>query len=108
MLLYPFVALLSGSALEVALHSKGLIKDLLAHRWIIYLGKISFGLYVFHNLCFTVMDYLLRLFSVDIVGMNILLALLVTIATAALSYEFFEKKFLRLKRKYTTIDSKPL
>jgi peptidoglycan/LPS O-acetylase OafA/YrhL len=52
-----------------------------------YLGKISFGLYVFHAAA-------LELASNAFVG------LVLTIAAAALSYRFLEMPFLRLKQRF--------
>lgn len=62
-----------------------------------YLGKISYGLYVYH---FGVM-LLVRAFLPDLGGVpRIVLDLTATIAVSAASYEFFEKRFLRLKDRY--------
>jgi peptidoglycan/LPS O-acetylase OafA/YrhL len=55
-----------------------------------YLGKISYGLYVFHAAA-------IRLIS------SPLLALPLTIALAAVSYRFLESPFLRLKDRFTRL-----
>jgi len=52
------------------------------------LGKISFGLYVFH------------VAAIEVVGP--LAGLPLTIALGALSYRFLEAPFLRLKQRYST------
>lgn len=64
-------------------------------RALIYLGRISYGLYVFHLLFI----YLLG---------SALAALPATIAVAAASYHFFEKPFLRLKTRFARIASRPI
>ena len=74
---------------------------------ILYLGKISYGLYVYHALVMfsigftqTVWDGPLWKIARGVVSM------ILTIALASLSYEFFEKPFLKLKRRFTYIASR--
>jgi peptidoglycan/LPS O-acetylase OafA/YrhL len=74
-----------------------------------YLGKISYGLYVYHVLAiwFTVACcYALH-------GLNLLfvssgIALLLTIVAAILSYTYLETPFLRLKRRFEIVHSRPI
>jgi peptidoglycan/LPS O-acetylase OafA/YrhL len=75
-----------------------------------YLGKISYGLYVFHmlTLLLTGSDSRLRSLmphiSWPVWG---LLALTMTVACAHLSYRYFETPFLLLKRKFSRVDRPP-
>jgi peptidoglycan/LPS O-acetylase OafA/YrhL len=79
----------------------------------IYLGKISYGLYVWHLLALVlVMKLLAR--PIPFVGDWIysstfaaLCALGVTIAISAASYRFLESPFLRLKSRFAVIPSRP-
>jgi peptidoglycan/LPS O-acetylase OafA/YrhL len=74
-------------------------------KTVIYLGRISYGLYVFHEL----MMYLTRRFFsryVHVPGSALLVELLLTIGVATLSYEYFEKPFLRLKGRFEVIHSR--
>jgi peptidoglycan/LPS O-acetylase OafA/YrhL len=73
-------------------------------RWIIYLGQISYGLYVFHIPVIYLVGYSLRLSR----HRTILLAFFVNILVAALSYKYFESPFLRLKRKFEIIPTRPV
>ena len=59
-----------------------------------YLGKISFGLYVFHAA------------AIHIAGP--LAGLPLSIGAASLSYKFLETPFLRLKEHYALVGSRPL
>ena len=77
------VAILSGT-LGMACNSRALG----------YLGKISFGLYVFHAA------------AIRIAGP--IAALPLTIAIAALSYRYLETPFLRLKGRFALVGSRPL
>lgn len=68
-----------------------------------YLGKISYGLYVYHLLIVTAM---IKAFNFFIPGqdvftgfMHTLITLVVTILVSALSYRYFETYFLKLKDK---------
>ena len=92
-----------------------LVAALGAHvpRWanpLRYLGKISYGMYVFH---FTIwiglaaaMTRLLHLSLRSIMPGLYGLVLCVTILVSALSYEYFEKRFLRLKERLAFVPSR--
>ena len=72
---------------------------------IVYLGKISYGLYAFHELIFWIVFD--RLHSQH-KGLGTLFVLAATIGTAAVSYEFFEKPILRFKNRFETIQTRAL
>ena len=75
--------------------------------FLIYLGRISFGLYVFHALFIRIgLIYL----PSDILAVQlgrVILAFAATIAAAAISYEFYEKPFLKWKRAFEVVPSRP-
>ena len=77
---------------------------------LLYLGRISYGLYAFHELaiCLTVHvnDWAPRIHPgrVAMLGLR-LLAFLLTVALAALSFELFERRILRLKSRFAWIKS---
>lgn len=78
----------------------------LDYKWMTYLGKVSYGLYMYHPI--------MRIFSLELTEhvfkreisgwqMNLCLyffTLAFTIGISIVSYEFFEKRFLKLKRKF--------
>jgi peptidoglycan/LPS O-acetylase OafA/YrhL len=70
-----------------------------------YLGKISYGLYMYHYVMIAFSIKLLDTISVRNNVMIYILSILLTIVIASLSYEFFEKKFLKLKKRFTIIAS---
>ncbi|MHB8260748.1 MAG: acyltransferase family protein [Bacteroidia bacterium] len=71
-----------------------------------FIGKISYGIYVIHPLIIFYLSKVM-IFSDKSNTFNYMLVyfsvFLTTIILAYLSYEFFEKRFLSLKEKYSTI-----
>lgn len=72
-----------------------------------YLGKISFGLYVYHLIAFRLIGHLSQILSFDIPKIILFIfGLLLTITLSSISYKYLEKPFLRLKlNKFTVIKS---
>jgi peptidoglycan/LPS O-acetylase OafA/YrhL len=77
---------------------------LLAHPIPVYLGRISFGLYIFHQA--VAQGVLLH---VDVPWpLRLGLTLALTLCLAALSYVLLERPFLRLKMRFTYVRSAPV
>jgi peptidoglycan/LPS O-acetylase OafA/YrhL len=80
-------------------------------RWAIYLGRISFGLYVYHGLAAYMTSNLLighlATFKSPIYLLKGAITLGLTISMAALSYRYFETPFLKMKRRHAVIESQP-
>jgi peptidoglycan/LPS O-acetylase OafA/YrhL len=77
---------------------------------LVYLGKISYGLYVFHMFILAAVSHLTETvlhlpYSLQL-GLNWIITVLVVIPLAALSYEYFEKPFLRFKERFTFVNSR--
>lgn len=83
----------------------GLIGRLLEMPWLIYLGKISYGLYVYHLLVFYLLDkYEIRFPVMKIAGLDLLnffFYTLCAIAVSALSWQIYESPINRFKSKFT-------
>jgi peptidoglycan/LPS O-acetylase OafA/YrhL len=79
--------------------------------YVTHLGKISYGLYVFHvfflQMCIGLTSKLHAPLIVVHFG-SAMLALAATIACAALSYKYLEAPFLTLKKRFTTVQSRPI
>jgi peptidoglycan/LPS O-acetylase OafA/YrhL len=80
-----------------------LLASLAGARWlswpgIVYLGRISYGLYVFHTTGIWLVSYWWWPFRLPA-------AFALTLVAAALSYRFFECPFLRLKSHFTYVRS---
>jgi peptidoglycan/LPS O-acetylase OafA/YrhL len=80
--------------------------------WAIYLGRISYGLYVYHRLAVYVTSKLLighlTSFNSPIYLLKGALALGLTVLMAALSYRYFETPFLKMKKRHAVIESQPV
>ena len=96
------------SVLGVKVHENRLIA-----RAGIYLGEVSYGLYVWHFLVLLLMLKVLTQaipFAGDWIGSSVfeaVCALVLTIAISAASYGFLETPFLKLKSRFALIPSRP-
>jgi peptidoglycan/LPS O-acetylase OafA/YrhL len=99
---YEFYSVLFAFAvLNLATNNESVIR--LDYKWTNYLGKISYGLYLYHMIvCVLCIQFVLPFFvSLGIWQANLLLyatTITGTVIIAILSFEFFEKYFLGLKR----------
>lgn len=76
---------------------RGWLLRLLSVPFVVYLGKISYGLYVFHNFCYGVKEPLVEWLPLLQPVPGPLLALAATIGLAVLSWHLFESPINRLK-----------
>lgn len=95
--------------LNVAFNIKPIIG--LENRLFDFLGRISYGLYVYHSIVLYLLALLLRdklsyLPNSLAVIILILVVILITVAISWLSYEYFEKGFLKYKEKFSKVLSK--
>ncbi len=79
------------------------VKFLAEHPVVLYLGKISYGLYVYHLLVIFPVAFVKQLLNIQMIGTidtEAFVKILVTIACAAMSWTFFEKPINKLKDKF--------
>lgn len=81
------------------------MSKLLSFRAFVFLGKISYGLYIWHKLALLVMDYTIK---PDQIVLRTSLALFLTIVISIISYQVFEKIFLKYKTKFASVSSRPI
>ena len=109
LVVYPVVAVGAVGMLLAALRddSRG---TMLASPLLTWLGRISYGLYVYHVLALDLIDHLFGIGEGSPAIARFVLAPLggfaVTVALAALSYRFIESPFLHLKKRFTHVRSR--
>lgn len=73
-----------------------------------FLGRISYGLYVIHPLVIYVYTNVFSNVNISSLSISVcmyVLVLITTIGLAYFSYEYFEKRFLKMKTKYSVVIS---
>jgi peptidoglycan/LPS O-acetylase OafA/YrhL len=103
---FPAVTVASIALIVSALGMRITSHDTPLVRTFVYLGRISYGLYVFHWMFIVILGVASAHEPFARFG-RIAIALVVTIATAAGSYHFLEKPFLQWKGKFERIKSRP-
>lgn len=107
--LYPIGALSSGLIIWSFINYER--KEMKKSNVLIYLGRISYGLYVFHLLAirmalisFSYLSIAEKYFTV----WKFVIGLTITIIMATISYILLEKPFLNMKKKFTYVESIPV
>ena len=81
---------------------------LLGGRWVVQLGKRSYGLYMLHLTAILILENLLHpVWGWQLLGTKAL-ALVMTVILAFASYRWVESPFLRLKDHFATVLSRPV
>ncbi|HZI57653.1 MAG TPA: acyltransferase [Verrucomicrobiae bacterium] len=102
---HSLTALASAAILRAAMGSQ---HPFLRNTWLLYLGKISYGLYVLHEFAHYCAARLIHAFSPLTVIAQSLVALALTISLAAASYRWLESPFLRMKERFAHVQSRPV
>jgi peptidoglycan/LPS O-acetylase OafA/YrhL len=114
---YPAVALGSGAFLLATLGAESLRSDSVIVRSLVYLGKISYGLYVYDLIAIFIGRLLLFRGALGTLvspgnppwtalPIYLVLAFGLNVALAAVSYRFLESPFLRLKERFARVPSR--
>lgn len=108
--IYPITALAFSFLLVAVLNARNqVLVFIFSNRLIRYLGKISYGLYVFH---IGVIWFITNTFQTNKLDTDIKwsfpMAFMLTILLAIISYELFEKRFLKMKSRFTRIKNRPV
>lgn len=103
-------ALGSMGAIMILIASLGLDPRRLP-AWAVYLGRISFGLYVFHEwaagMVFNAFLYT-GSYHAPLFLLKLAAAFILTVLLATISYRFFETPFLRVNQRQAVIESRPV
>lgn len=108
---WDFVAIwgVGVGIVAVAVIVPGWLRAGLSFPGLVRLGRISYGLYMYHEIGFWLRDGFGRLvgwFPFQDILLPVL-ALGITVGLASVSYDHFESRFLRLKRRWTRVPSRP-
>jgi peptidoglycan/LPS O-acetylase OafA/YrhL len=99
---YAVSALASVMLLIAVLRTDAPLLRVAPLSWIVYLGRISYGLYVFHLFALAFVMQLAVPFGFEL---RILFAFVLTVVLAAASYNWLERPFLRLKKRFSYTSS---
>ena len=106
---YGLVGLSTALVLQSTIVSSTM-KRFLSRKPFVYLGKRSYGLYLYHIFAILLVSklevYLPKLLFPD--AFIFLLALLLTIVMAVVSYRVIERPFLKLKKRFEVVESRPV
>ena len=100
---FTLIDIFSATLVVALLEQTGWLFRVFNASWLRWLGKISYGFYVFHILFQNFYAYLahrLTHFRGPSMNLTAIIALISTIALSFLSYRYFETPFLRLKRHF--------
>jgi peptidoglycan/LPS O-acetylase OafA/YrhL len=94
----------------VAVWGAGWLRTVLSYSRVVWLGKISYGLYMYHEIPLWArrLYYLKGPWFANREELLAIACLALTIALAAASYHWYERRFLELKRKWTRVPSRPV
>jgi peptidoglycan/LPS O-acetylase OafA/YrhL len=109
MMTYPLTAIFTTTLLSCALEQRK-VKQILSNSIMVFLGKRSYGLYVFHLFGLKLSEIIIdkHRWLEGKSGIYFLLALSITVGLAVASYQLLERPFLLLKRKFEQIPSRPI
>ncbi len=107
---YPAVAI-GAAALLLGVLSESQAKTPVSaiKNALVYLGKISYGLYVYHVLGLMISDFTVPRADANLPRylLRVFIAFSLTVAIAAASFRWLETPFLALKQRFTHVLSRP-
>jgi peptidoglycan/LPS O-acetylase OafA/YrhL len=104
----PLVAMAAAGLLVAVIGAPAAGARALTNSWLTYLGRISYGLYVYHAAGLLVAGHLVRTNSVKAFGAYALTGFALTVFFSAISYRWLESPFLKMKERFAVVRSRPV
>jgi peptidoglycan/LPS O-acetylase OafA/YrhL len=95
------VDLVSASLIVMALETGSVAYQVLKLRPLRWLGRISYGAYVFHDIFHGGIESVVRRYTSDVKSGTAAVALVFTLLLSWVSYRWYETPFIRLKERWT-------
>lgn len=87
--------LTAALVLDILLNPRSIIRRLLAMRWLVWIGSISYGLYLWHPVIYSTIA------GLGFYNLSITVGTPLSVLVAALSYYVLETPILKLKKRFT-------
>jgi peptidoglycan/LPS O-acetylase OafA/YrhL len=104
----PAVAIAASGLLVAVIGAPASGLRILAHPVLTYLGRISYGLYVYHMASLMLGRHLFRTNTVSGYVEYAIFGLILTVLFSMASYRWLETPFLRLKERFATVVARPV
>jgi peptidoglycan/LPS O-acetylase OafA/YrhL len=104
----PLVAMGAAGLLVAVIGAPAVGARALIHSWLTYLGRISYGLYVYHAAGLLVAWHLFRGNSVKAYAAYAITGFALTVVFSAISYRWLESPFLKMKERFAVVRSRPV
>jgi peptidoglycan/LPS O-acetylase OafA/YrhL len=107
---FVWVWLCGLGVVMVAIWGNGWLRAALSYSRLVWLGKISYGLYMYHEIALWVREHVLSRLGwfPNKEELLAIATLALTIGLAAASYYGYERWFLKLKKAWTRVPSRPV
>lgn len=112
---YFFIALGFGIILDCVCTSRsGWLNKILENPILCYFGKISYGLYIFHLPVFIFLPQILKILNAEPdqtyqqYFLQVFLHFIITLLLSITSYFLLEKPFLKLKKHFSKLITRPI
>jgi len=104
----PLVALGATGLLVAVIGAPAAGARMLTNSWLTYLGRISYGLYVYHAAGLLVAWHLFRGNSAKIYAAYAIAGFSLAVIFSAISYRWLESPFLKMKERFAVVRSRPV
>ena len=104
----PLVAIGAAGMLIAVIGAPAAGARILSNSWLTYLGRISYGLYVYHLAGLLLAKHLFRANSVKGFAEYAVSGFVFTLIISSISYRWLETPFLKMKERFAVVRSRPI